>query len=176
MRMLEDGAKVEISENDWLDTVESWLNRVFSSLTVLLLLALCCVVLLQVTARFLLPSSPAWTEELSRYLFIYVVAFGVGVAYQQGELVSVELFQHRLKGVRRQLYRLAISLIMLGFCMLMFKPTMAFTDIGQFQTSPTLFIKMNFMFVSTFIIFANLFFYILLDVVRCVRALMNERS
>ncbi|GAA3543516.1 TRAP transporter small permease [Zobellella aerophila] len=173
MRMLEENIKTEAPAGGWLNTIECWLNRVFSSLTVVLLLALCGVVLLQVTARLLLPSSPAWTEELSRYLFIYVVAFGIGVAYQQGELVSVELFQSRLRGLSRPLYRMLISLLMLGFCVLMFKPALAFSAIGEFQTSPTLFIKMQFMFVSTLLVFVNLFAYILLDLLRCLQALFK---
>ena len=43
-------------------------------------LAFCICVLIQIISRNLLPSAPSWTEEAARYTFIYMVAFGCGVA------------------------------------------------------------------------------------------------
>mgnify|MGYP002090250448 CR=1 FL=1 len=40
----------------------------------------CFCVLVQVISRNFLPNAPSWTEELARYSFIYMVAFGVGLA------------------------------------------------------------------------------------------------
>ena len=43
-------------------------------------LTFCACVMIQIISRNFLPSAPSWTEELARYTFIYMVAFGSGVA------------------------------------------------------------------------------------------------
>ena len=50
----------------------------------------CLCVLVQVISRNFLPNAPSWTEELARYSFIYMVAFGVGLAALKHEFVNVE--------------------------------------------------------------------------------------
>ena len=55
--------------------------------------ALIAVVSLQIFTRTFGLPSPVWTEELSRYLLLYMVAFGVGLSLTTGELVNVDLLQ-----------------------------------------------------------------------------------
>lgn len=55
------------------------IDCVFAVLSSAGLLAIAAVVLLQVVARVALPSAPVWTEELSRYLFIHMIAISSGL-------------------------------------------------------------------------------------------------
>ena len=57
----------------------------------------CFCVLVQVISRNFLPNAPSWTEELARYSFIYMVAFGVGLAALKHEFVNVEFMGDFLK-------------------------------------------------------------------------------
>ena len=57
----------------------------------------CFCVLVQVISRNFLPNAPSWTEELARYSFIYMVAFGVGLAALKHEFVNVEFLGDFLK-------------------------------------------------------------------------------
>ncbi|MDN6323754.1 MAG: TRAP transporter small permease, partial [Halomonas sp.] len=81
--------------------VIGWVDRCFLSLAVVALVAIAATVLLQICSRLFLPFSIAWTEELSRYLFIYMVALSAGVVLRQNRNISVELFHHLL-GSRMQ--------------------------------------------------------------------------
>ena len=74
----------------------SWVDKCFLTLAVVALVAIAVTVLLQICSRLFLPFSIAWTEELSRYLFIYMVALSVGVVLRQNRNISVELFHHLL--------------------------------------------------------------------------------
>ena len=49
----------------------------------------CFCVLVQVISRNFLPNAPSWTEELARYSFIYMVAFGVGLAALKLSLIHI---------------------------------------------------------------------------------------
>lgn len=61
-------------------------------------LAFCVCVMIQIISRNLLPSAPSWTEEAARYTFIYMVAFGCGVAVLKDEFVFVEFLKDALEG------------------------------------------------------------------------------
>ena len=49
-------------------------------------------VLLQIFSRFFLSDVPSWTEEASRILFIYSIAFSSGLAYRGNYFVFLEAF------------------------------------------------------------------------------------
>src|SRR5262245_66504224 len=64
------------------------------------------VMAVQVFYRYALNDSLIWTEEVSRYLLILMTFLLVGVAFERGELVSVQFFINRLP--RRIAYLLTI--------------------------------------------------------------------
>ena len=64
------------------------LDRVLLTLAVIALVGLSLTVLLQVASRLFLPITLSWTEELTRYLFIYMVAMGAGVVQHLAGLLS----------------------------------------------------------------------------------------
>ncbi|GED23388.1 TRAP transporter small permease [Halomonas halmophila] len=125
------------------------LDRLFALLASLALLGIAAVVLLQVVARVALPFVPAWTEELSRYLFIYLVALSSGLVLRRNRHVNVELFQHLLSRRGQLLYRALCCLAVGLFAAWMVPYAMQYAQVGAFQTSPTLKVPMNYIFFST---------------------------
>ena len=71
--------------------------EVLYALSSIFYIGFCFCVLVQVISRNFLPNAPSWTEELARYSFIYMVAFGVGLAALKHEFVNVEFMGDFLK-------------------------------------------------------------------------------
>jgi TRAP-type transport system small permease protein len=46
----------------------------------------------QVIARYIIGSSLAWSEELSRFLMIWIVLLGAALALKKGRMIVVEIF------------------------------------------------------------------------------------
>ncbi len=112
--------------------------RVLKALLFLAFLGLIGVVLIQVVSRVALPRSPVWTEELSRFTLLYLVAIGAGLAVRTGELVNVDLLVGRLGGRTRRVWTGALALGCIGLAAALIAPGLRFTAIGAFQTSPAL--------------------------------------
>lgn len=82
-------------------------KTLMSYVGVLGLIGFIASVLIQVVSRTFLPTTPNWTEEAARFLFIYMVAFAGNAAVLSDEYVGVELltemfpqgFQKTLKTV-----------------------------------------------------------------------------
>ncbi|MCP1314409.1 MULTISPECIES: TRAP transporter small permease [unclassified Halomonas] len=139
--------------------VMGWIDTVFLTLAVLALVAIAVTVLLQVSSRLFLPISIAWTEELSRYLFIYMVALSAGVVMRQHRNISVELFHHGLGPRMKGAFQALICLMIGVFAFMVLPYAWQYAQNGAWQTSPTLRIPMLYIFFSTVVTFALLLLY-----------------
>ena len=93
-------------------------------------LAFCVCVMIQIISRNLLPSAPSWTEEAARYTFVYMVAFGCGVAALKDEFVFVEFLKDAL--LARGLYKLNRAIrILVTFEMLVLSAYLLFFSVPQ---------------------------------------------
>ncbi|WP_249976458.1 TRAP transporter small permease [Vreelandella olivaria] len=153
-----------------------WVDTAFVTLAVLALVTLSVTVLLQVVARLFLPFSLSWTEELSRYLFIYMVALSAGAVLRRNRNVSVELFHHLL-GMRAKAAVQAVICLAIGiFAYLVLPYAWQYAQNGAWQTSPTLRIPMLYIFFSTVVAFALLLVYSVLGVIEGVMAVLRPST
>lgn len=104
--------------------------------------ALISVVSLQVFARFMLPRAPSWTEEASRFLFIYSVAFSAPLALKRGEYVKVDIVVSKLpKKFVEKLDGIIYGCLSLFFLLITYHGY-TYASLGTIQTSPALALPM----------------------------------
>ncbi|RKI70122.1 TRAP transporter small permease [bacterium 1xD42-67] len=70
--------------------------------------------LIQVVARYLLPSSPPWTEELARFAFIWSSSLGAAVALERGLHAAITVVVDRMPVPLRNVVRVLTLLIILA--------------------------------------------------------------
>ena len=80
----------------------------------LLMVVLLVVVALQVFTRYVTGAPLAWTEELARYLFIYLVFVGASGAIRSRSHVRIDMFARRIPPLPRLVLFLAINLLILA--------------------------------------------------------------
>lgn len=93
-------------------------NRYLELLTAGLLITMSFIVALEVVCRYLLNASLPWSEELSRYLFIWVCFLGVGIAFLRGAHISVDSLARRFPGPARLLLEKTVGILFLAFALL----------------------------------------------------------
>ncbi|OAH54523.1 TRAP transporter [Domibacillus aminovorans] len=71
-------------------------NKLCGYLVALMMAVMTGLIFWQVIARYVLGSSLAWSEELSRFLMIYVVLIGASLALRNGRLLAVEVVPEML--------------------------------------------------------------------------------
>jgi len=72
---------------------------------------LVAVVFAQVVLRYLTYQPVAWTEELARFLFIWLSLVGAAEGARRGAHFSVELLPNALRGSRGRLFRCLIRVL-----------------------------------------------------------------
>ena len=147
----------------------SLFGRVLELSSILSFLGLVGVVLLQVYARLFLPKSPHWTEEASRFLFIYTVSFASGLAIREKAFVNVDVFTNMLPKPAQRWLQILLDLLVAGFMAVVFYYSLKNLGIGRMQTSASLRVPMHYIFASMTVLSGTVVLFSLASVVRDVR-------
>lgn len=81
----------------------------------LLMLSLVSAVTWQVASRYLLRDPSAWTEELARYLLIWIGLLGAAHAYRTGAHMGIDLLAQKVGSVGRARLRVISACAVLAF-------------------------------------------------------------
>lgn len=108
-------------------------------------------VLLQVSGR-LTSVSFVWTEELTRFALLYMVAFGAGLSFRTGDLVNVDVICEYLPGRAPWVLRLIAALMTGGLAVYLLPPAWLYVSIGAMQTSPALGLRMDLVHLSIWLL------------------------
>lgn len=109
----------------------------------LLLAVVAFAVFAQVMVRFVLTAvginlSAAWTEEVARYLLIWIVFIGAGIGCRRRQLISLEFIVRRLPSLPGQGLVHVGLLLCIGFFGLLVSVGLAFMELGAVETSPVM--------------------------------------
>jgi TRAP-type transport system small permease protein len=90
-------------------------RRVLEYLAAALLAAVCLLTLAQVLFRYVFASPLAWSEELARFLFIWLSFLGAALCFRRGGHFHLDLLANRLQPAAARWFRLGADLLVLGF-------------------------------------------------------------
>jgi TRAP-type C4-dicarboxylate transport system permease small subunit len=120
------------------------LNRAIYYLVGALLAVITVVVFIQVLVRFVLTHaglniSAPWTEELARFLLVWLVFLGAAVGCRRMQLISLDFVVKAVPGIAGRLLRyLALALCLWLFVLMVRYGTQFVTIIGRTEMSPVM--------------------------------------
>jgi TRAP-type C4-dicarboxylate transport system permease small subunit len=119
------------------------MNAALAIVVGVLLMIITAAVFGQVMVRFVLTAvginiSAPWTEELARYLLIWVVFLGAAVGCRKAQLIALEFVVQALPSVPGQLLRYATLLLCVAFFAMMVWVGLPFVSLGETETSPVM--------------------------------------
>lgn len=147
----EEDMKALIKAADWL-------------VAVLLTLAagtMIVAIFLQVFFRFVVRSPLYWTEELSRYSFVYVVFIGAAWAGKNSMHLGVDYFTSKLPNTVMGILKIVLDFLILLFAAVIVIVGFQVVPVNLKQLSPALNIPMGMVYAAIPIGFALLFIYYL---------------
>lgn len=108
-------------------------------------IALIC--LAQIVARSIFNASITWSNEASRYLFVYVVFIGAFVLTRDREFICMDLIQSKIPKKARPCYDLLLHLLVMAYAAVMLIFGYKFMVQNSFQRSSSLHIPMNLLYM-----------------------------
>lgn len=104
----------------------------------LLGISMTAIVLAQVFYRYVLNSSLFWSEELARYLLVWISFLGATSAYYRKIHPGIDIFSRQLSQSRQKCCRIIVHLVSMGFFTVMLYHGTAFAFFVRAQISPAL--------------------------------------
>jgi TRAP-type transport system small permease protein len=96
-------------------------------LAVLLLAIMTTITLSGVFFRYVLDDALPWSEEIAKYLMVWLTFIAAPLAFRAGALVSIQALPNALNGRKNEILQIIIQLIVIGLMVM-------FVDIGVFLT------------------------------------------
>jgi TRAP-type C4-dicarboxylate transport system permease small subunit len=88
-----------------MQTFAGLVDRALRALLVLLVVMLVVSVSWQVLSRYILADPASWTEELARFLLIWIGMLGASFAFRQKAHLGLELLPGKLDGIQATMLR-----------------------------------------------------------------------
>jgi TRAP-type C4-dicarboxylate transport system permease small subunit len=129
--MLEVFTRLNASLNKWVEYLLSALGIVMAM-----------TVSAQVVSRYLLNHSLFWSEELARYLLVWLTFLGASAAYYRKAHPGIDLLSSRMGPRLRRVNTIIIHLVSLGLFLVMIYHGTAFSAFVRAQISPALSLPM----------------------------------
>ena len=160
-----------------MDSLIKKYNKFMSYLGLVCLGGFIISVLIQVISRTFLPKTPSWTEELARYLFIYMVAFGSSVAVHKKEFVAVDLIIDFLPKIIRKLIELVINIVLLLFVIfVLLKSVLSFAILEYRMVSTAMHVPMQYIYFSMIILFGLLILSFVMEILYQVKEILSNKG
>ncbi len=148
------------------------LNNWNEIILIFLLLATIAVLALQVIMRTFSSALP-WAEEVSRYLFVYMVFGGAALALKKGAFISVDILSNILPK-RFHLFTDALAYLLTSFFLLLvIIQGIKFFVISQWQYTPALGIEIRYIYLAIPIFGVQMFYYSLDKTYKAVKKMIK---
>ena len=96
------------------------------------------LVAVQVFCRYVLNSSLFWSEELARYMLVWLSFFGATVAYYRNLHPGVDVLTSRIPADKQRLARLLVHITSMALALVMVLSGLQFAWFVRLQISPAL--------------------------------------
>ncbi len=127
----------------------AWLDRLVGTLLKPVVFAgmagLTAVITLQIVSRVFF-TSVGWTEEVARFLLIWITFLGAALAYQQGRHIAVTVLRDNLPPALRRIVSGAAVLVTIVFLLTLAKIGWQYMNMQSFQKSPSLRLSMTYVY------------------------------
>ncbi|MGH1477128.1 MAG: TRAP transporter small permease [Geminicoccales bacterium] len=115
------------------------------------------IILLQVFFRYVLGSALTWSEEVARFMMIWMTFLIAPVAYRHGVNVSLDFFASRIKGRTKDMLSIVLNLLIILFLAIFFFESFGLIERGLKLKASTVSIPMAYIYmvlpISFFLMF-----------------------
>jgi len=124
------------------------MNRYSKYFTMTLLICMVLLVFLQIIMREILQYSFSLTEEVARYMLVWVSFLASGFAYQYGAHISIEVFVKKLNPVGKQIIKILVATLAIAFAIILIVTGMELVLDNSMNKSPALHLPMGIVYLA----------------------------
>ncbi|MBD8014616.1 TRAP transporter small permease [Planococcus wigleyi] len=131
----------------WSKSIRA-LNKGTENFTMILLVIMVLLVFFQIVSRAMFSTSFSWTNELARYMMVWLAFLGGGIAFQHNAHIGIEAIVERFSVRWQKFIQLAVMVICISFFIILIVTGLEFTTSSMTQSSPALNIPMGLVYLA----------------------------
>lgn len=139
----------------------------------LMFAVLIVTVFYQVLGRYLFNAPPSWSEELARFLQVWIALLASALCIQQGMHLGVDYLLHAVPPRGRAHLEILVHVLVSGFLLLLLVQGIKILDVAAVQSSPAMGINMWYAYLAVPVGAALMLLESMLKLREAVRALRS---
>ncbi|MDF2522100.1 MAG: Tripartite ATP-independent periplasmic transporter, DctQ component [Clostridia bacterium] len=156
-----------------MERLDKVIYKVLFYACAILMFAMAAIVTAQVLSRYIVGRPFTWSEELARYIFVWMSFLGMAVGVKMGSHVALDILVKKLSGVSQKTLMLVNNGLIFFFGACMTVSGFKLVEVGMRQKSPTLQLPMQYVYVVIPISGIILLYFVLSETIRIFR---NQES
>ena len=118
-------------------------DKIIKILLILSVAVMIFAMVYQVVLRYVFNNANSWSEELTRYIFIYQVMLASAVAIRRNSHLQVDVLVGKMNPKVKSVFTILSTIAGVIFLIVLFKYSLQFVAIGTRNTSSGLYIPMS---------------------------------
>ena len=147
-----------------------------NAITGILLVIMVFIVFIQVIMRYILGHSLSWSEELTRYMFVWLIYLGVNLGIKGDMQIKIDVLDLALKGKRRKILNIFQHVASLVAIVAAAVGSYYLIQVGFRAISPSLHLPMSIIYVVFPIGFALDFIEVIRRIVVILKGWNDDES
>lgn len=159
----------EITEKENVNQLKWLLKNPLEGVLCALLIGMVLVTFIQVLFRYIFHLSLAWSEELARYMFLWVATLTAAYAFKTGSHFSLMFVVDKLGYKTERFVQFLVALIVSIFLVIFTWKSIEYTYNMRNQVSPSTGISMAIPYASTIVGGALMLYYVVINWIKAFR-------
>ena len=130
------------------NTLQKILKKLLEIFSVTIMSVMSIMVFVNVVLRYGFNSSLTTSEELSRYLFIWLTFSAAILAYAENQHICVDFVVKKLNKVSQKFFKILVDILVLVCCAFMCHGSILLTKMGAMEISPVTMLPMSYVYLS----------------------------
>lgn len=131
-----------------LEKIEKVIRKTVLGITGAGMVLITAIIFVQVICRYVLQSSLSWSEELTRYLMIWIVFLGSGYVLGIGAHSNMDIVSSKLPEHVKNIVDKGISLLLVVFSLVIIRYGCSMVLVGAAQKSSALHLPMSLVYLA----------------------------
>ena len=124
------------------------IDKIIKLVRAVSMLIMVSVTFYQVVMRYAFNSSPSWTEEFVRYMFVWVSMLGASIGIKEHIHIGVDAVVNLLPTKGRLFVQFLVHFIVIAFCIFLIRYTFPVLKVTSIQRSPALHLKVSYEYAA----------------------------
>lgn len=158
-----------------MDFVKKKIEQIIETVGMVLLCIITVLTLSQVLLRYVIQIPFMWSEEFTRFLFIWLVWVGAVLGIPRGAHMVIDTFRDRFFGTKAIVVKLIMQLFSLVFLLVVIIKGWSLAQSMTYEYHITFPVSVKYTYLASAVCGALMFYYLVLELWTTLRELRNGR-